>query len=312
MFTELASRQELIAEFFRKSLEKSHLARAYLLTGQAKQDKFEFIKELNQILNCQLNYGLLEAKAAASYFNTKQKDCTSPLLAGLDSDSLGSAKPKQKFSYRDACGQCQNCKWIAEDEHPKTPIVLDSRESIKKNIKVEKIRELQTELSQKSEFSRIIIIDDASSSVLNRFSATSLLKTIEEAKPNNIFILLADSKDSVLSTIRSRSQILNFNSTEKTEFSENVNVLVEELEHSINSGHLNSRLEQLIRSESLAKYDNNEIVETLMLMQNEISERISADFDKQSSLILAIDKAIRDIRSFVRPKAVLGQLLKEL
>ena len=302
MFEEILEKQRLPVEFFSKSLEKSQIARAYLLTGAAKADKLALVKELNQILNCKVNSGLFEAKA-------NKVESENSLFAAAE--DIGTANLDVKFSYQEACGKCQNCEWIASGEHPRTPIILSTGDGAKKNIKIEKIRELQTELAQSSEYTRIMIIEDASSRVLNKFSATALLKTIEEAKPNTIFMLLADSKDTVLPTITSRSQVISFKSNEEMEFSESSQVLLEELKNTLNSGKLSSRLEQLIEAEELAKNETDDLVQMLALMQNEISDRISADFTKQAELVISIDKAIRDLRSFVRPKAVFGALLKE-
>jgi len=306
MFEEISQKQALPVELFKKSLEKNQLSRAYLLTGLAAADKTSFIKELNQILNCKLNSGLFETAAS----KPKTEDS---LFAGLGGEAMGSASLETKLSFQAACKECQNCKWIEADEHPRTPLYLRATVGTRNTgvIPIDDAKELQQDLIQHSEYYRVVVIEDASLSCLHKATANCLLKTIEEANPKTIFILLAESRDTVLPTITSRCQTVKFNNNEELEFSEKAQVLLEELKNSINSGILSSRLEQLIEAEKLAENETKELVDMLSLMQNEISERISADFIKQPELIISIENAIKDLKSFVRPKAVLGSLLRE-
>lgn len=264
--------QPFAFSFFNLSLTRNRLVRAFLLTGLALQDKLQLIKAVNKVLNCKSNQG--------------------------------------QDSYQAACTSCANCKWIEQDSHPRTPIFLRSEEaSHKANIKVEQIRELQSELSQSSDFFRIIIIEDASSRSLNKHSAAALLKTIEEAKPNTIFMLLADSKDSVLPTIISRSQIVPFNNTEIVEYSDQAKEINQELQTWFSSGKANSRLEQIIQAEKLSEEDNLILIETLSLMQDSIALDL-IDKPAQAQLILNLESAINDLRNFIRPKVVLDKLFK--
>lgn len=306
MFEEISQKQALPAELFRKSLEKNQVSRAYLLTGLAHADKTSLIKELNQILNCEHNSQFFEAEANIP----KPEDS---LFAGLGADALGTASLDSKLGFKPACKECQNCKWIETDEHPRTPLYLRATVGARNTgvIQIDDAKELQQELIQHSEYFRIVVIEDASINTLHKATANCLLKTIEEANPKTLFILLADARDTVLPTITSRCQTIRFNNNEKEEFGEKAQVLLEELKNSINSGRLSSRLEQLIEAESLAESETKDLIQMLSLMQNEISERISADFQKQPELIISIDNAIKDLKSFVRPKAVLGALLKE-
>lgn len=265
--------QPLATSFFNQSLTKNRLVRAFLLTGKALPEKLELIKAINKILNCKSNQG--------------------------------------KDSYQSACNTCTNCKWIEQNSHPRTPIFLRAEEdSHKANIKVEQIRELQSELAQSSDYFRIIIIEDASSKALNKHSATALLKTIEEAKPNTIFMLLADSKDSVLPTIISRSQLVSFNNTEIAEYSDKSKELNQELLEWFNSGKTNSRLEQIIQAEKISEEENLALIETLSLMQDDFALELS-DKPEQSQKVLNLESAINDLRSFVRPRMVLDKLFRE-
>lgn len=212
---------------------------------------------------------------------------------------------KLNCSYKDgsSCGKCFNCKSILEGNHPKTPIYIKG-EGAKNIIKVELIRNLQSELMQSSDYYRVVVIEDASSKSLAKFAATALLKTIEEAKPNTLFLFAAQSKDDVLNTISSRCQVLQASHT-------NEQVLeASELSETYKIGELNrSRLEQLLVSEELAKYENNELLYLLQSWQKELSEEFSISNSKK---IESLDKAISSLRNFVRPHSVFQNLLPDI
>ncbi|MFH1744847.1 MAG: AAA family ATPase [bacterium] len=87
---------------------------------------------------------------------------------------------------------------------------LIKKEEDKKNISISQIRELINKLSVSS-FSggaKIAIIKDAES--MNTEAANALLKTLEEPRKNVVIILLSNDQDSLLPTIVSRCQVLNF------------------------------------------------------------------------------------------------------
>ncbi len=284
------SNQELASEFFNQSLTKEHLARAYLLTGRALKDKLELVRQINLVLNCQVN------------------------------KSGGLSAP---------CMQCTNCKWIATNTHPKTPLFLKtnlelaleeegadeeaeaSAKARKKGVvTVEAVRAMQELLIQNSEFFRIVIIKDANYNVLHRPAAVALLKTIEEAKPNTMFMLFSDSRDTVLNTIISRSQVVNFNNTEVKEYDEPELQLYNDLKSWLESGSASSRLQQIIEAEKLSESEFATLLGMLELMQDEYA-RDCTEFYK-ADMILRLETAIMDIKNFMRPKAVIGQLFKDL
>jgi DNA polymerase-3 subunit delta' len=62
---------------------------------------------------------------------------------------------------------------------------------------------------------RVAIIDNAEA--MNEFSSNALLKTLEEPPPNSVLILIASSADGLLSTIRSRCQVVTFQSLATSE-----------------------------------------------------------------------------------------------
>ncbi len=258
---------KFVTEFFNQSLTKDHLARSYLLTGRDLGSKHQLVKQMNMVLNCSANKDLV---------------------------------------LRAACGTCQSCRWIELATHPRTPIYLrPDAESKTHVIKVDQIRELQGELSQSSEFFRIVIIEDASSAVLNPNSSAALLKTIEEAREGTLFMLFAESRSSVLSTIVSRSQVLALNNNSDKEFTEAARELSDELREFFGSNNASSRLAQLMKAEEISSRENKDLVGALQILQNDFSN--SADL-AQADLVLQYEKAISSLKSSVRPQLVLAEL----
>ena len=114
-------------------------------------------------------------------------------------------------------------------------------ESTKNNnaeiITIEKVRTIQTFLSQKSIASekKVVLIVDAH--FLNEASSNCLLKTLEE--PNNgIFILLTSKINLLLDTIKSRCQLIRFKALSRKEikiiFENNIETSKEEVEKKLN------------------------------------------------------------------------------
>lgn len=85
-------------------------------------------------------------------------------------------------------------------------------------IKIEQIRELIYKLSLKPYQAKykVAIIDHAEN--LNTEAANALLKTLEEAKPNTIIILITANPNRLPKTIISRTQKINFGLVEGPEF----------------------------------------------------------------------------------------------
>ncbi|MBK9145665.1 MAG: hypothetical protein IPM23_24595 [Candidatus Melainabacteria bacterium] len=156
---------------------RSHLANAYLLTGDNLADKKAIAISLAAFLNC----------------------------AGADGQSSCFSRGETPASG------CQNCRWIAEEKHPQALQSLAGAEARSK-IPVERARELSAELAMTSSYGRVVVLEDASEEVFHRPAANALLKTIEEPRTVNsapvVFLLFARQADSVLATIVSRCQVV--------------------------------------------------------------------------------------------------------
>ena len=111
------------------------------------------------------------------------------------------------------CGDCRSCRKIKSGNHPDLQIIRPEGSQLK----IDQIREMQQQISyQPLEGPRKIYII-ANTEKMNVYTANSLLKTLEEPPAASTIILLTENLNSILPTIRSRSQILTFYpmSTEK-------------------------------------------------------------------------------------------------
>lgn len=266
--------QPFVKDFYSKVLEKGFISRAYLLLGDAFEDKKTLVKELNKVLNCEAN------------------------------------KNQQNSSFKAACGQCLNCKWIESDSHPRTPINILPEGELKAVIKVEKLKESLEELSQSSEYFRIIVIEDANFHTLNTHSATVLLKTIEEAKPRTMFVMFADQEETVLKTIKSRSQSVMFNATNKQGYKEEALEKFNEYKDLfLNSS--TSKLEMILNSEKITELKPEMIIQILSMLGDEIVAN-EKDLSSLSAKILLIENTINGLKSFAKPKSQLYDFSKKL
>ena len=116
----------------------------------------------------------------------------------------------------DSCGVCLSCLQAASGAHPDIRVVdtemqaalLDEDESA--NLKIDTMREMTRWAQQKPMLSpwKVFIVRDAEAMVTNAQNA--ILKTLEEPPPGTIVILTVSRKNSLLSTILSRSCLIEF------------------------------------------------------------------------------------------------------
>lgn len=114
-----------------------------------------------------------------------------------------------------ACGQCSACLRI---EKRQSEALIELEPSGAQH-KIEQIRTLLHDLSlSMGRRRRAVIIKDAN--LMTQQSANALLKTLEEPPENTFFILIAPSVTSVLPTIRSRTQVLQFSTLDRQTMAE--------------------------------------------------------------------------------------------
>lgn len=282
--------QELVYEFFERVFQTKKLVRSYLFLGDNKVDKSIFAYNLAKILNCQNNKRVWLDKIGS---NANQNS-----LFVVD-----------EIKYQEACELCQNCLWLNEKTHPKTPIFVEGT-GVKNTIQIETIRKLQEDLSQSSEYFRVIVFDDSSTQVLNKSSSAALLKTIEEAKPNTLFLFFTDSKENVLSTIVSRCQYINFKASKNDFVIDEIQDLKTKILKFLNSSELNDELSRLSFSEEAANEDRDLLIAAFALIQKDYS---SNNLNLGSAkAIFVIEDLIFDIKSFVKVKATLKNCFDKL
>lgn len=105
-----------------------------------------------------------------------------------------------------ACGECASCRKIAQGSHPDIRLV----EPDGMFIKIEQIREMIGEIAYQpfeAEY-RVFILDPAEQ--LKPEAANCMLKTLEEPPSRTVIVLVTSNPHLLLSTIRSRSRLLQF------------------------------------------------------------------------------------------------------
>lgn len=107
--------------------------------------------------------------------------------------------------YKDKCSECSLCNLIKEGNLPSLKIVKPITSFIKK----EQILEVINSFITKPVFSKfnMYIIQEAER--LNSSSGNTLLKFLEEPEDNILGFFITNNKENVLSTIRSRCQIVS-------------------------------------------------------------------------------------------------------
>lgn len=112
------------------------------------------------------------------------------------------------------CGQCHDCRLIANEVHPSFLNIVP--EKANQAIKIDQVR-LANEFAFQSTLkgkTRVILFDPADQ--LNLNAANALLKTLEEPAPDVIMILICHQAGRLPATIQSRCQQLIFNPPPKT------------------------------------------------------------------------------------------------
>jgi DNA polymerase-3 subunit delta' len=119
-----------------------------------------------------------------------------------------------------ACGSCLACRWMAQGNHPDfrwvRPEALAEEEGAggggkkkpSQQITIDQIRALDDFLhvGTHRQGARVVLLHPAEA--MNRNTANSLLKSLEEPVAGTVFLLVSDDPERLLPTIRSRCQRL--------------------------------------------------------------------------------------------------------
>lgn len=108
------------------------------------------------------------------------------------------------------CGACRSCAKIQAGLHPDVITLDPDRSKARWVIKIESVREITRQVHFKPYEGRrrVIIIDDIHTVTVE--GANAFLKTLEEPGGETLFVLLTPQPQRLLSTIRSRCQLLRF------------------------------------------------------------------------------------------------------
>ncbi len=172
---------ERILKLLEKSLENQSFSHAYLFVGPKLVGKTTVARNFSRFIACE--------KYKHSFTGKK------------DLEVLG-------------CGVCNNCrsfdKGIFADHYLLERERDEKSETLKQNITVRQMRELQNNLSKRSfqNSYKTVLIPEAEK--MSEGASNSLLKFLEEPTLSTVIILMAPSIDLVLPTILSRCQVINF------------------------------------------------------------------------------------------------------
>ncbi|MEX0792417.1 MAG: DNA polymerase III subunit delta' [Pirellulaceae bacterium] len=166
-----------VVEDFRRAINRNRLASSFLLVGPASIGKRMFALQLAQTLLC----------------------------------------GKVDITEMAPCGICEDCQQVKAQTHPDLLVVQRPKDRTRIPIELligegkNRMREgLCHDISLRPYRGRrkVAIIDDAD--YLNQEGANCLLKTLEEPPSDSVIILISESQQRQLPTIRSRCQIIRF------------------------------------------------------------------------------------------------------
>lgn len=111
----------------------------------------------------------------------------------------------QSLTENGPCGQCHGCQLFNAGNH--ADLMLVDPEGA--TIRVDTIRDLNTQMSKKSQVGKVKVAVISQAQRMNINAANALLKMLEEPPENSYFLLTSTSASSLLPTIRSRCQLIN-------------------------------------------------------------------------------------------------------
>ncbi len=126
---------------------------------------------------------------------------------------------EQPKASGEACGQCLACNWYGQGNHPDFRLLqpdalsddADGEEGKKKasqQITIDQVRGLDEFMNVGTHRGGLRIIIVNPTEAMNRSTANSLLKTLEEPAPSTLFLMVSSEPMRLLPTIRSRCQVV--------------------------------------------------------------------------------------------------------
>jgi len=180
MFDRLAGNQR-VKDLLKRMLESGRVPGALLFSGEEGVGKKLFAVELAKALNCRSLNGVEACDT-----------CPACLRIG-------------KFNYPQS-DKAEDWEQIIRTDHADVGMVVAPR----RILKVDQMRAIEREANYRpfEGKARVFLIDDAEK--LNDASANALLKVLEEPPPTSHIVLITARPAILLSTIRSRCQVVRF------------------------------------------------------------------------------------------------------
>ncbi len=175
-------------EYLLRSFQRQTLPHALAFAGPSGLGKFKFAIALAQVLIC-------ESLKSTSFHDI------------LSSENKAFSDDKNNFKIK-ACGYCGACLRVEKLQSENLLILQPEKNQM---IKLEQVKQVFSFLSLSSHHeNRVIIIDQAQT--LNPQAANALLKTLEEPTDAVYFILITPDVRLLVPTLRSRCQLVLFQS----------------------------------------------------------------------------------------------------
>ena len=185
----------------KRAILADRVSHAYLICGDSSSEKQDLAEAFAQTLQCTTLDSLLHTPSYES------DDAGAGARRSLPEtpDFRSSISP----DAIDACGTCRSC--VQAKDHNQ-PDLLTWTHDKPKTFSVEDARRLVDDIQIRpfNSARKVYIIPDAH--LMNTEAQNTLLKTLEEPPEYAVLILLADSADMMLETIRSRCVILELDS----------------------------------------------------------------------------------------------------
>ncbi len=199
---------------------------------------------------------------------------------------------------------------VSSNNYPELKIV----EPINNMIRKEQLLELQKEFSVKPIYGKYLIYIIDGAECLNRSSANTILKFLEEPPENIIAILLTNNLYNVIDTISSRCQkLVLFNHDERKCFKDDVEKFVEVIEKYKGNalGYIDSSwylLDKENLSQKLKELENYYIYK-FHENKNAVNENERINLANISKKIIIIDDCLKKLRYNVNIKLLIDKLV---
>jgi DNA polymerase-3 subunit delta' len=276
----LVDRQPFATGFLSQAVGSGRLSHAYLLVGRAQHDKWQIARNLACFLNC----------ANVQSGGAPGNACILKAAAG-DTDCQ-----TKEF--------CSNCRWIWQGKHPQAWLTLGSDGTKSGKVAVEKARALGDELAKESQFTRMVVIENANQDIFHRPAANALLKTIEDPKVSCVFFLFSIAAEEVLPTVVSRCQVVPLRTTDS---------LGSSLEGT-ETAHIDPEIVQFAQNftDRLIHRRDAQAIARLLEFNRELNERLSEQFTASGAIDLLVALELKNVSAKALDNADMSGYTKRL